>query len=150
MPLSIGAVGVAFLVGWSWVDGELLAGCDDDGDGELLAGCDDDGDDGWLLFEATEEEASLLFCDEFEFEDALFEGSFTCLLELEDLLLSFVDDLTLLDDLLTLLLSTVGFVSLVCFWLEVEHAPSNTNEDTVIMESRNLWEILFFISFPLF
>lgn len=138
MPLSIGAVGVAFLVGWSWVDGELLAGCDDDGD------------DGWLLFEATEEEASLLFCDEFEFEDALFEGSFTCLLELVDLLLSFVDDFALLDELLTLLLSTVGFVSLVCFWLEVEHTPSNTNEDTVIIESRNLWEILFFISFPLF
>ena len=126
------------MVGCSWVDGELLVDCDDDGD------------DGWLLFEATEEEAPLLFCNEFELEDALFEESFVCLLELEALLLSFVDDLILLDELLTLLLSTVGFVSLVCFWLEVEHAPSNTNEDTVIMESRNLWEILFFILLPLF
>lgn len=82
-------------------------------------------------FEATEEEASL-FCDELSLKMHIWRF-FTLFTRTEDLL-SFVDDLTLLDELLTLLLSTVGFVHL--FLTRSWTCPSNTTEDTVIMESK--------------
>lgn len=121
-----------------WFSFEDLGACD-----WLLEGTDElfeDDDWAWLLLELGAEDFLLLGV----LEDSVFEpeDSLTLALGLLVLPLSFLDDLTLLDEVTWLLLGVLA-AELDSLWLE--QAVSKAIEERVTIESTITWENLFFI-----